>query len=65
MASYDQLGQEISYMQSLRIHITDNEFDKRILKCSIFIARKLYYHSCFNEYRDDVKKTWLSVIGRL
>ena len=58
------------YAELKNLDITDNEFDRRketlreynrILKLSIRNAKKLYYHSCFNKYRDDVKKTWQTI----
>jgi hypothetical protein len=30
----------------------------RILKQNIRLAKNQYYHSCFNKFKDDIKKTW-------
>lgn len=32
-----------------------------ILKRNIRLAKKSYYQSCFNKYKDDVKKTWTTI----
>jgi hypothetical protein len=37
----------------------------RILKQNIRIAKKMYYHSLFEKYKDDVKKTWSAINGIL
>ena len=33
----------------------------RILKQNIRLAKKQYYHSCFEKFKDDIKKTWSSI----
>jgi len=33
----------------------------RMLKQNIRLAKKQYYNSCFQKFRDDVKKTWSSI----
>ena len=33
----------------------------RILKQNIRLAKKQYYHSCFEKFKDDIKKTWASI----
>ena len=36
-----------------------------ILKRSIRLAKKNYYHTCFENFKDDIKKTWSSINGIL
>ena len=33
----------------------------RILKQSIRLSKNLYYQSCFNNYKNDIKKTWCTI----
>jgi hypothetical protein len=33
----------------------------RILKQNIRLAKKTYYHSCFENFKDDIKKTWSAI----
>jgi len=33
----------------------------RILKCSIRQAKMKYYQYCFDKYKDDIRKTWLTI----
>jgi len=37
----------------------------RILKQNIRIAKKIYYHASFENFKDDVKKTWATINGIL
>ena len=37
----------------------------RILKKTIRAAKKSYYASCFEKYKDDIKKTWVTIKGLL
>ena len=32
-----------------------------ILKRSIYIAKKQYYQSCFDKYKNDMKQTWSTI----
>ena len=47
---------------SYNIHKTNLSTYNRILKQSIGIAKNRYYSSCFQRYKNDIKKTWLLLV---
>ena len=46
---------------SYNIHKTNLSTYNRMLKQSIRIAKNLYYSSCFQRYKNDIKKTWATI----
>ena len=53
-----QIGTVEHYTKKIYLR-TYNE----ILKRSIRIAKINYYSSCFNKYKNDIKKTWQTISG--
>jgi exonuclease III len=43
------------------LYKTNLQTYNRILKQSIRNAKKLYYQNCFNNFKDDIKKTWKTI----
>ena len=46
---------------SYNTHKTNLSTYNRILKQSIRIAKNIYYSSCFQRYKNDIKKTWATI----
>ena len=38
---------------------------QKTLKCTIRMARKMYFHRTFNSYKGNIKKTWLIINNTL
>lgn len=47
--------------ESYNIKKTNLKLYNRILKQNIRVAKKMYFHSCFENFKDDIKKTWATI----